>query len=58
MDFAAPHVGFVVAAYGVSAAVIAGLVAAVFARHRRTLRHLSELEAKGGPRRRPAGPRP
>ena len=52
MDFAAPHIGFVVAAYGISAAVIAGMVIAVIMRYRSTTRHMAELEAKGAPRRR------
>ena len=52
MDFAAPHIGFVVAAYGISAAVIAGMIAAVLMRYRSTTRHLAELEARGAPRRR------
>ena len=52
MDFAAPHIGFVVAAYAISAAVIAGMIAAVLTRYRSTARHLAELEAKGAPRRR------
>ncbi|HUF44190.1 MAG TPA: heme exporter protein CcmD [Aestuariivirgaceae bacterium] len=56
---ASPHIGFVLAAYGLAAGVLAGLTAAVWLRHRRTARQLSELEAGGAPRRRRATePRP
>ncbi len=51
MDFAAPHMGFVVAAYAVSAAGLVALVVAIYARLRRTTRLLQSLEARGAPRR-------
>ena len=52
MDLAAPHLGFVFAAYGLSLIVLLGLV--LWLRHRsRTLsRALQQLEAQGAPRRR------
>jgi heme exporter protein CcmD len=52
MDLAAPHFGFVFAAYGLSLIVLAGLI--LWLRHRyRALRHrLAVLEAEGVPRRR------
>ena len=52
MDLAAPHLGFVFAAYGLSLIVLAGLI--LWLRHRqRALRHrLAVLEAEGVPRRR------
>jgi heme exporter protein D len=55
MDLAAPHLGFVLAAYGLSLVVLAGLV--LWLRHRsRTLaRALQQLEAEGAPRRRTIG---
>ena len=52
VDFAAPHIGFVIASYAISAAVIAGMIAAVLSRYRATARRLADLEAKGAPRRR------
>ncbi len=51
MSFTASHVGFVLAAYGLSAAVIALLVITHIARARRTARRLAELDAQGVPRR-------
>jgi heme exporter protein CcmD len=52
MDLTAPHLGFVLAAYGLSLIVLAGLV--LWLRHRnRTLADaLAQLEAQGAPRRR------
>ena len=52
MDLAAPHLGFVFAAYGLSLIVLAGLI--LWLRHRyRALKHrLAVLEAEGVPRRR------
>jgi heme exporter protein CcmD len=59
LDFAAPHIGFVLASYGLALAALAALTAAVWLRHRRTARQLAELEASGAPRRRTASePRP
>jgi heme exporter protein D len=52
MDFAADHVGFVMAAYGLSAVVLAVVTASVIVRYRRTARRLGELQASGAPRRR------
>jgi heme exporter protein D len=52
MDFAADHVGFVVAAYGLSALVLAVVTASVVLRHRQVARRLGELQASGAPRRR------
>jgi len=54
MDFAADHVGFVLAAYGLSAIVLALVTASVVLRHRHTARRLGELQASGAPRRRRA----
>lgn len=53
MDFAAPHMGFVVAAYAVSALGLVALVAAIYARLRHTTRLLHSLESRGAPRRAP-----
>jgi|SoiMetStandDraft_2_1073263.scaffolds.fasta_scaffold106935_2 heme exporter protein D len=52
MDLAAPHLGFVLAAYGLSLLVLGGLV--LWLRHRsRTLAQaVQQLEAEGAPRRR------
>ena len=52
MDFAADHVGFVLAAYGLSAVVLGVATATVVLRHRRMARRLGELQASGAPRRR------
>jgi heme exporter protein CcmD len=54
MDFAAPHIGFVLAAYGLSAIVLGAVTASVVMRYRSTARRLGELEASGAPRRRKA----
>jgi len=53
MDFAAPHMGFVVAAYAVSAIGLVGLALAVALRLRRTTKLLRSLEAQGAQRRPP-----
>jgi heme exporter protein CcmD len=59
MDFAADHVGFVLAAYGLSAVVLGVATATVVLRHRHMARRLGELQASGAPRRRRAmEPRP
>jgi heme exporter protein CcmD len=59
MDFSAPHVGFVIAAYVASAVVLAGLIAATVFRLRKLERRLSDFEARGAARRAPAvGMRP
>jgi heme exporter protein CcmD len=52
VDFDADHVGFVLAAYGLSAAVLGAVTAIVVARYRRAARRLGELQASGAPRRR------
>ena len=54
MDLSASHLGFVLAAYGVSAAVLAVVTGSVVARYRRMARRLGELQASGAPRRRKA----
>ena len=51
-----PHAGFIVAAYAVGAAVVAGLLAWVMADYRRQRRLMAELEARGARRRSQAGP--
>jgi heme exporter protein D len=50
MDFG-PHAVFIVAAYAVSAAVVAGLVVWVVADHRAQTRTLADLETRGVRRR-------
>jgi len=57
MDFAADHVNFVLAAYGLSAVVLALVTASVVLRYRRMARRLGELQASGAPRRRKPEPR-
>jgi heme exporter protein CcmD len=52
MDLAAPHLGFVFAAYGLSVLVLAGLVLWLRHRSRALARALQQLEARGAPRRR------
>jgi heme exporter protein CcmD len=53
MDFAAPHTGFVIAAYAVSLAGLVLLIALTIARDRRLSREVAELEGLklGGERR-------
>lgn len=51
MDFSAPHAGFVVASYALSAVLIAGLVIYVIARDRSLRGEANRLDA----RRRKAG---
>jgi heme exporter protein D len=46
-----PYVGFIVAAYAVSAAVVAGLIVWIIADHHRQMRILADLEARGVRRR-------
>jgi heme exporter protein CcmD len=57
MDFAASHIGFVLAAYGLSAIVLGVVTATVVLRHRHVARRLGELQASGAPRRRKVEPR-
>ncbi len=54
MSFDTAHTSFVLAAYGLSFAVMAGLVIWHIARSRRVTQRLSELEATGAPRRKAA----
>ena len=54
MDFAAKHIGFVLASYAVAAVLLLGLVAALLLRMRNVRRRLAELEAQGAARRRKA----
>jgi heme exporter protein CcmD len=51
MDFAAPNIGFVIAAYAVSALVLAGLAAKTLLSLKARQRELSELEKRQAPRR-------
>ncbi len=55
MDMAARHAGFVIASYGVSLALLGGLVIAIVMRARAVRRRLEELERLGAPRRAAAG---
>jgi heme exporter protein CcmD len=52
MDLTAPHLGFVLAAYGLSLLVLTGLVLWLSHRNRTLARALEQLEAQGSPRRR------
>lgn len=44
MDFSAPHIGFVIAAYGLSAILLVGLTLSVILRERALSREASQLE--------------
>ena len=44
MDFSAPHIGFVVAAYALSGVVLAGLTLNILVRERRLRRKAAELD--------------
>ena len=46
MDFAAPHTGFVIAAYAMTIAGLAALVLLTVMRDRRLAREAAELEAR------------
>jgi heme exporter protein D len=46
-----PHAVFIIAAYAVSAAVVAGLIAWIIADHHTQMRILADLEARGVKRR-------
>jgi len=46
-----PHSGFIVAAYAIAFAVVAGLIAWIVADHRAQLRTLDDLERAGVTRR-------
>ncbi len=54
MDFAARHIGYVIAAYGVALVLLAGLVGVIVLRMRAVRKRLAELEAQGARRRAPA----
>jgi heme exporter protein CcmD len=57
MDLAAPHMGYVLIAYAITAAVLAALVAAIALDHARRKRDIARLDAGGTdarPRRRAA----
>ena len=56
MSFTAPHVGFVLASYGMSALVLCGLTALVLWHARSTASRLKDLEARAVRRRKPAKP--
>jgi heme exporter protein CcmD len=51
MDFGAPHTGFVIAAYSLSAAVLIGLVLKTILSLKALQRELGLLETRRGPRR-------
>ena len=46
MDFAAPHIGFVIASYGVSTAGLVILALATLMRDRKLAREAADLEAR------------
>lgn len=46
MDFAAEHIGFVLASYGLTAAFIGGLIAAVIVKDRRLRAEAERLDAE------------
>jgi heme exporter protein D len=46
-----PHAGFIVAAYAIALAIVAGLIAWIVLDHRAQLRILAELERAGVTRR-------
>jgi heme exporter protein CcmD len=48
MDFSAPHVGFVIAAYALSAALLVGLTLVVIFRDRALRREAAKLERQRG----------
>ena len=54
MNFAADHIGFVIAAYAVTFVVLSALVVAVVAATRARRAELERLEASDAPRRRRA----
>ena len=51
MDFTAPHTGFVLASYVISAVILFGLVSYIWWRGRSANARLRELEARGYKRR-------
>lgn len=54
MDFSAPHSGFVIASYVITAVVLLALVLSVWMRARRANMKLQSLEQRGAKRRRRA----
>ena len=46
-----PHAAFIVSAYGVAVLIVAAMIAWVILDHRRQMRVLSDLEARGVSRR-------
>ena len=56
IDFSADHIGFVVASYAITFAVLGGLLAWAFVRARAVARRLDALERDGIVRRKPGGP--
>jgi len=46
-----PHAAFIVSAYAVTILIVAAMIAWIFIDHRRQMRTLSELEARGVTRR-------
>jgi heme exporter protein D len=46
-----PHATFIVSAYAVAILIVAAMIAWIFLDHRRQMRTLSELEARGVTRR-------
>ena len=54
MSFTAPHIGFVLASYGLSALVLVGLTILIVWQARATTNRLKELEGRAAKRRKPA----
>jgi heme exporter protein D len=52
-----PHAGFIVIAYGLAILIVGAMMAWVLIDHRRQLRSLAELEARGVRRRSPSSAR-
>lgn len=48
MDFTAPHIGFVIAAYALSAVLLAGLTLSILLRDRRLRKEAAQLERHRG----------
>ena len=46
-----PHAAFIIGAYGVATLIVAAMIAWIFLDHRRQMRILSDLEARGVTRR-------
>jgi heme exporter protein D len=46
-----PHAAFIVSAYGIATAIVAGMIAWIVLDHRQQQRRLAELEARGVTRR-------